>query len=119
MSYWSNKSVLVTGGSSGLGRTVAETFYNAGAKLTIVALEKNDVEKAAAAIENKAGNEVLPLCADITKQADVDNVFAAVNERWNGLDVLVNNAGRSMRGKVLDTTPEQFQSLFDLNVLGT
>jgi short-subunit dehydrogenase len=121
VSYWFNKSVLVTGGSSGLGRIIAETFYNAGANLTIVALEKNDVETAAAEISasSNTGNAVFPLHADITKQEDVERVFAAVNERWNRLDVLVNNAGRSMRGKVLDTAPEQFQALFDLNVLGT
>jgi NAD(P)-dependent dehydrogenase (short-subunit alcohol dehydrogenase family) len=115
MSYWQNKVVLVTGGSSGLGRTIAEEFFRAGSKLAIVALEKNDVEKTSAEI----GFDVLPIHADITKQHDVDRVFETVKNRWNRLDVLVNNAGRSMRGKVLDTTPEQFQVLFDLNVLGT
>jgi NAD(P)-dependent dehydrogenase (short-subunit alcohol dehydrogenase family) len=114
-SYWQNKVVVVTGGSSGLGRIIAETFHRAGAKLVIVALEKSDVEKAAAEI----GNDTLPIHADITRQEDVDRVFETVRNHFSGLDVLVNNAGRSMRGKVLETTPEQFQALFDLNVLGT
>ena len=114
-SYWHNKVVLVTGGSSGLGRIIAETFHRAGAKLALVALEKTDVEKAAAEI----GGDTLPIHADITKQEDVDRIFQTVKHHFAGLDVLVNNAGRSMRGKVLDTTPEQFQALFDLNVLGT
>jgi len=114
-SYWHNKVVLVTGGSSGLGRIIAETFCSAGAKLVLVALEKNDVERAAVEI----GGDTLPIHADITQQDDVDRIFGTVKNRFTQLDVLVNNAGRSMRGKVLDTTPEQFQSLFDLNVLGT
>jgi len=114
-SFWQNKTVLVTGGSSGLGRMVAETFHQAGAKLAIAALEKADVDHAAQEI----GNDVLPIQADITQQDDVDRVFATVKKHFSGLDVLVNNAGRSMRGRVLDTTPEQFQALFDLNVLGT
>ena len=114
-SYWQNKVVLVTGGSSGLGRIIAETFFRAGAKLALVALEQSDVEKAATEI----GNNVLPIHADITKQDDVDRIFEVVGNRFSQLDVLVNNAGRSMRGKVLDTMPEQFQALFDLNVLGT
>ena len=114
-SYWHNKVVLVTGGSSGLGRIIAETFHRAGATLALVALEKEDVEKVAAEI----GGETLPIHADITKQEDVDRIFEMVKIRFSQLDVLVNNAGRSMRGKVLDTTPEQFQALFDLNVLGT
>jgi NAD(P)-dependent dehydrogenase (short-subunit alcohol dehydrogenase family) len=115
MSYWQNKVVLVTGGSSGLGRIIAEEFFRAGAKLVIAALEKSEVETAAFEI----GSEVLPVHADITKQDDVNRIFETVRKHWGRLDVLVNNAGRSMRGKVLDTTPEQFQSLFDLNVLGT
>ena len=114
-SYWHNKVVLVTGGSNGLGRGIAETFARAGAKIAIVALEKEGVEKAAAEI----GGETLPIHADITKQEDVDRIFETVKNRFSQLDVLVNNAGRSMRGKVLDTSPEQFQALFDLNVLGT
>ena len=113
-SHWNNKVVLVTGGSSGLGRIIAETFHRAGAKLALVALEKQDIEKAAAEI----GGETLPIHADITKQEDVDPIFETVRNHFSGLDVLVNNAGRSMRGKVLETTPAQFQALFDLNVLG-
>jgi NAD(P)-dependent dehydrogenase (short-subunit alcohol dehydrogenase family) len=115
MAYWKDKVVLITGGSSGLGRMVAETFFQAGAKLALVALEKSDVEKTAAEI----GGGTLPIHADITKQEDVDRAFETVKNHFSRLDVLVNNAGRSMRGKVLDTTPEQFQTLFDLNVLGT
>jgi len=114
-SYWHNKAVLVTGGSSGLGRVIAETFRRAGAKLALVALEKREVEKAA----NDIGGGTLPIHADITQQEDIDRTFETVKNHFSGLDVLVNNAGRSMRGKVLDTTPEQFQALFDLNVLGT
>ena len=114
-SYWQNKVVVVTGGSSGLGRIIAETFHRAGAKIALVALEKQDVEKAAAEI----GGNTLPIQADITRQEDVDRTFDTVKEHFTVLDVLVNNAGRSMRGTVLNTTPEQFQALFDLNVLGT
>ena len=113
--YWRNKIVLVTGGSSGLGRIIAETFYRAGAKLALVALEQPDVEKAATEI----GGDTLPIHADITRQEDVDRIFEMVKKHFGQLDVLVNNAGRTSRGKVLGTTPEQFQTLFDLNVLGT
>jgi NAD(P)-dependent dehydrogenase (short-subunit alcohol dehydrogenase family) len=114
-SYWQDKVVVVTGGSSGLGRIIAETFFRAGAKLALIALEKTDVEKAAA----EFGGDTLPIHADITKQDDVDRIFETVKNHFSGLDVLVNNAGRSMRGTALSTTPEQYQALFDLNVLGT
>ena len=64
-----------------------------------------------------AGRDVLGIHADITRQEDVDRLFAQALDRFGRLDVLVNNAGRSMRGKVLDTTPEQFRELMELNLI--
>ncbi len=119
MSYWQGKVVLITGGSSGLGRIIAETFGAAGAGICIAALEPRDVETAAGEIGALTDCEVLPVHADVTKQEDVDRLFETALSHFGRLDCLVNNAGRSMRGKVLDTTPEQFRSLFELNVLGT
>ena len=116
MSFWQDKVVLVTGGSSGLGWVIAETFAAAGAKLAIVGLEEPQVEQAARQMQ-AAGHDVLGMRADITRQEDVDRLFAQTLERFGRLDVLVNNAGRSMRGKVLDTTPEQFRDLMELNVI--
>jgi len=118
MGYWQDKVVVVTGGSSGLGRIIAEAFGKAGAKLVLVALENGDVHQAADEMID-AGFETLPVCADITKQNDVDRAFDEIVRQYGKIDVLVNNAGRSMRGHVLETKPEQFQALFDLNVLGT
>jgi NAD(P)-dependent dehydrogenase (short-subunit alcohol dehydrogenase family) len=115
MNYWHNKVVLVTGGSSGLGRMIAERFVRAGTKLAIAGLEAAAVARASE--EMQSGGEVLGVHADITKQEDVDRLFAQTIERFGRLDVLVNNAGRSMRGKVLDTTPEQFRDLMELNLI--
>ena len=116
MSYWQDKAVLVTGGSSGLGRAIAETFLAAGAKLTIAGLEADAVRQTAEAMQ-AAGGDVLGVHADITRQEDVDRLFNESLERFGRLDVLVNNAGRSMRGKLLDTTPEQFRELMELNLI--
>jgi len=116
MSYWQDRVVLVTGGSSGLGRVIADAFAAAGAKIVIAALEEADVNKAAAEIR-AAGCDALGIQADITQQADVDRLFSEAISRFGKLDVLVNNAGRSMRGKVLDTTPEQFRELMELNLI--
>ena len=116
MTFWQNKVVLVTGGSSGLGRVIAEAFSEAGAKLAIVGLEQQQVEQAASEMR-AAGREVLGIHADITRQEHVDKLFGKVLQQFGRLDVLVNNAGRSMRGKVLDTTPEQFRDLMELNLI--
>lgn len=116
MTHWQNKVVLVTGGSSGLGRVIADSFADAGAKLAIVGLEQPQVEQAAAEMQ-AAGHDVLGIPANITRQEDVDRLVAQTVDRFGRLDVLVNNAGRSMRGKVLDTTPEQFRDLMELNFI--
>ncbi len=123
MSYdWSNKRVLVTGGSSGLGRILAESFAAVGAKVAICALEPNAAELAASEIAAATGAETLGVTANITQQSDVDRVVSAIQAKWgrgenDGLDILVNNAGRSMRGLVADTTPEQFRELMELNLI--
>ena len=60
---------------------------------------------------------MLGVQADITRQEDVDRLFAQTLETYGRLDILVNNAGRSMRGKLLQTTPEQFRELMELNLI--
>ncbi len=116
MSFWQDKVVLVTGGSSGLGRVIADAYAAAGARLVIAGLEADAVRQAAEEMRAD-GREVLGVHADITRDEDVDELFRQALERFGQLDVLVNNAGRSMRGKVLDTTPEQFGQLMELNLL--
>jgi uncharacterized protein len=113
---WTEQTVMVTGGSSGLGRVIADGFAAAGAKIIIVGLEPEAVQQAAKEMQ-AAGHEVLGITANITRQEDVDRVFQEAIARFGRLDVLVNNAGRSMRGKVLDTTPEQFRDLMELNLI--
>ncbi len=57
------------------------------------------------------------MIADVTRQEDVDALVARTVEHYGGLDVLVNNAGRSARRAVLDTTPEEFRELMELNLI--
>ena len=117
MSFWQKKVVLVTGGSSGLGLVIAEAFMAAGARVAIAGLEP-DAVAAVAERMRASGRDVLGVPADVTRQEDVDRLIAHTVEYFGQLDVLVNNAGRSMRGKVLDTTPEQFRDLMELNFIG-
>jgi len=117
MSFWQNKVVVVTGGSSGMGRVILQEFAAAGAKVVVAGLEEEPVRAAAEQI-GQAGREVLGLQADVTDQQQVEALFEETLERFGRLDVLVNNAGRSMRGQILDTTPEQFRELMELNFIG-
>ena len=107
----------MTGGSSGLGKAIAGAFAARGASVVIAARRADAL--AATAEELRAhGHEVAAVVADITRDEDVERLFAKTIERFGKLDVLVNNAGRSMRGSVAETTTEAFRELLDLNVLG-
>ncbi len=116
MDYWKDKVALVTGSSSGLGLAIAEGFVEAGARVTVVGLEREAVEEAVAGMQ-RAGAEVLGLAADLRRQEEVQRVVQETAEHFGALDVLVNNAGRSMRGMVAETTAEQFRELMELNFI--
>jgi short-subunit dehydrogenase len=110
--------VLVTGGSGGLGRAIARAFARAGAEVVICA-------RGAAALEQTAdelrgvGCRVTPITADITCDDQVARLVDDVNERFGRLDVLVNNAGRSMRGRAIETSADDFHDLLEINLLAT
>ncbi|MBQ6826720.1 MAG: SDR family oxidoreductase, partial [Thermoguttaceae bacterium] len=118
MGYWSGKTVLVTGGSNGLGRVIAETFGAAGAQVAIVGLEAGDVEATAEAMRD-GGVDVLPLVADVTKPEDATRIVEETVAKFGKLDALVNAAGRTHRGRILETPLDEFDSLWKLNALGT
>ena len=113
---WQGRVALVTGGSRGLGRAIAQALAARGARVVIVA---RGAEKLQAVADELAANgrDVLGVPADITRQEGVDEIFARTMERFGRLDMLVNNAGRSARGAAIDTTPVEFAELFDLNVV--
>jgi NAD(P)-dependent dehydrogenase (short-subunit alcohol dehydrogenase family) len=115
---WQDRVVLVTGGSSGFGLAIARAFAQAGAKIVIAALGDGLLEPAAE-IVRAAGGDVAAMAADITNQADVDRLFHQIRQQHGRLDVLVNCAGKSARGAVLETSVEDFQDLWELNFLAT
>ncbi|MHB1033840.1 MAG: SDR family NAD(P)-dependent oxidoreductase [Pirellulales bacterium] len=116
MEYWQDKVALITGASSGLGRVLAGALIQAGAKVVLAARSEEPLERCAAELR-RSGRDVLAVPADVTRQEQVDSLFAETLRRFGRLDMLVNNVGRSMRRAVLDTTPEDFSDLMDLNLI--
>lgn len=78
---------LVTGGGSGIGKAIAERFKQAGAQVVIAGRTISTIEVVAAAI----GAE--PIQADVSREADVQRLFATIIERYGRLDIFINNAG--------------------------
>lgn len=116
MSSFSGKVAIITGASSGLGLALAEAFARDGARVVMVARGTERLQQAAATLR-AAGHEVLPIVADVTRDDDVRRLMEQTVAEWGRIDILVNNAGISQRGAVLETTPEQFAELMELNLL--
>jgi NAD(P)-dependent dehydrogenase (short-subunit alcohol dehydrogenase family) len=111
------KSALVTGAGSGIGREIALLFATQGA--TVAVADINESGRTAVAEEiTDAGGKAFPLHLDVTKHEDAYAAVAEILRAENRLDILVNNAGIGMVGDLLETSPEDFQRLIDVNVHG-
>lgn len=106
------KSVLVTGASSGIGRHLAETLAEAGHHVYAGARKDEDLE-ALNAIDN-----ITAVRLDVTRQDEIDAVVALIEERGTGLYGLVNNAGIGDGGPVVDTPVEVQSLVYEVNVEG-
>jgi len=112
------KVVIITGGSEGLGRASAERFAREGARVAICARRKDVLERAADGIRKATGGEVLAQSADVTQAADIEAFVTAVVARFDGVDVLVNNAGTSSAAPFAAVDDAAWQRDFDLKVMG-
>lgn len=114
--YWYEKVVLVTGGSSGLGREIAQGFLDRGARVIIAALEPDAVAAAESEMKMKTQRaDILGVITDITSDVSVSNLVEIIKQRYGRLDVLVNNAGRTDRGKMQSCGADHFKKIMDLN----
>ena len=103
-----NKTVLITGGSRGLGLVMAREFAREGSRLVLCARDEQELDQARLDLE-ESGAEVMVIPCDITNKHDVNAMIAAVNARIGGVDVLVNNAGVIQVGPLEVMTPEDFE----------
>jgi len=119
--FWSQKTVIVTGASGGLGFHLAEAFAREGASVVLAARTRATLDAAVAKIQTAApaGAAVIGIPVDVTVDADVERLIAETVARFGKLDVLVNNAGLSMRKAILETTVDDFRSMMELNLMAT
>ena len=114
---YDDKTVLITGGASGLGYACAEAFLAAGARVAIADVSADAV--AAASAELAAGGEVLGLTCDVTSAGQVDDMIAAVVAKWGRLDVALNNAGITSPLKPMaQTTEADYDRVMAVNLKG-
>ena len=113
-----NKIAVVTGASSGIGAGIARAFGAQGATVIVnYASSKAGADAVVASIE-AAGGKAVALQADMSKAADVANLFERVKADYGTLDILVNNAGVAVFEMVSEMTEDAFHKQFNVNVLG-
>ena len=113
-----DRVVLVTGAGRGIGRTIAETFARDGATVVALDLGTDDVERLASDLSAE-GSTVVPAVADVRDVTAVQAVVDAAVERFGQLDVLVNNAGINVEGRLEELDAAAWDRCFEVNVRGT
>jgi 3-oxoacyl-[acyl-carrier protein] reductase len=111
------KVAIITGGTEGIGKATALTLAREGAKVAICARRKALLDATAAEI-TKAGGEALAVVADMSKAADCERFINEVVQRFGRIDILLNNAGTSARGKFLELDDATWASDIELKVFG-
>jgi short-subunit dehydrogenase len=103
-----DKTVLITGGSRGLGLVMAREFARHGTRLALCARDEEELERARLDLE-RFGVEVMVVRCDVRNRQEVNDMVAAVNARFGNVDVLVNNAGVIQVGPLEVMTEEDFE----------
>lgn len=112
------KRAVVIGGTSGIGRAIAEGLAAAGADVAAASRRTAEVEATATAIE-KLGRRSLRLTADVTSRASLEALRDACLKAWDHVDILVNCAGRTQRTPTVDVPETEWNSILDTNLTGT
>src|SRR6202040_310538 len=114
---YTNKIVLVTGGTSGIGKTTAIAFADAGARVVLTGRREKEGLEVVAEIK-KTGGTAAYIRTDVAKEADVVKAVDFVLSTHGRLDVAFNNAGVEIAGPLHAVTEEHYRRTFDINVWG-
>ena len=116
MANFKGKIVVITGGSDGIGKALVEQFLTLGAK---VATCGRNVDKLAQLVAANPGQELFTMQVDVVNQAQDEVFVKAVLDKWGAIDILINNAGISMRALVSEVSIETLKNVMDINFWGT
>jgi len=112
------KVAIVTGGSKGIGKSLAIGLAEAGADLALVSRTAETLEDTAAELRDATGRRVLPIPADLTDLDQIGPMVDAVLGEFGQLDILINNAGTINRAPALEYTPEMWDEVMSINIRG-
>ncbi|MCZ1269502.1 SDR family NAD(P)-dependent oxidoreductase [Paenibacillus tundrae] len=112
---FTDQVVVVTGAAQGIGRSVAEAYAVAGAKVVLADYQEAEGAAAAASIRNEGGEAIFVQC-DVRQEKDITNLIQTTMDEFKQIDVLINNAGVSRWKSPYDLTLEEWDDILNTNV---
>ena len=109
------KVSVVTGGGTGIGKGAAIALAENGSRVLVTGRRSGPLEETVAEIKEKGGT-ALACPGDVTVRADIEKIRDLVKSEWGRLDILVNNAGSAMRKPFLETTMEDFDQMYRIDL---
>jgi len=113
------KTILVTGGGSGLGKSMSTEFLNLGANVVIASRSLDKLEVAAKEMEDKTGGTVLPVQCNVKEYSDVENVLSETIKKFGSLDILINNAAGNFVSPTERLSHRAFNAVVDIVLKGS
>ncbi len=117
MELLDGKVALITGGSSGIGKSIALTYAEAGANVVIASRKQENLDKVAEEIRT-LGRESLAIATDVKIPEQVDNMVKQTVENFGRLDIMINNAGRGIPTEPLKISLKEWNHVLTLNLTG-
>jgi len=112
-----NKTVVITGGSVGIGNAIAHGFAKEGANIIICARDKERMNSAAKELEKLHKVKVTAITADLSKADDIDNMLRQIQNSFDGVDILINNAGMGSEETIMEAKDEKWDYYWNLHVM--
>ena len=118
MNDLTGKIAIVTGGSKGIGRSIAEGLVNEGVSVCISARSRHEIDEAVLAMRSLDKGKATGVVADVCNYSQVKAMFELVESQFGGIDILINNAGIGIFQTVEEMSVEDFRSIMETNLFG-
>jgi NAD(P)-dependent dehydrogenase (short-subunit alcohol dehydrogenase family) len=112
------KVAVITGGTKGIGRGIAEALTRSGVSVCISARKAEDIEKTVSSLSGLGEGRAIGFTCNVRDHGQVRSLFEHTAAEFGRLDILINNAGIGVFGLVAETSPEDFRAVLETNVFG-